>query len=61
MCKGDGGNACVAQSVKYLTLDYISDLDLRVMSSRPTLGSMLGGKPTWRGAGEEQRLSGSVG
>jgi len=36
----------VAQSVKHPTLDLSSGLDLRVMSSSPTLGSMLGVEPT---------------
>ena len=38
--------AGVAQSVKCLALDLSSGLDLRVRSSSPTLGSMLGVKPT---------------
>lgn len=36
----------MAQSVKQPTLDLSSGLELRVMSSRPTLGSVLGVKPT---------------
>jgi len=35
-----------AQSVKRLTLDLNSGLDLRVVSSSPTLGSTLGMEPT---------------
>ena len=35
----------VAQLVKHPTLDLSSDLDLRVVSSSPFLGSMLGVKP----------------
>ena len=38
----------VAQSVKHLTLDLSSGLDLRVLSSSPTLGSMLGVEPTFK-------------
>ena len=38
--------AWVAQSAKHLTLDLSSDLDLRVMSSSPMLGSVLGVEPT---------------
>ena len=36
----------VAQSVKHPTLDLSSGPDLRVMSSSPALGSVLGVKPT---------------
>jgi len=36
----------VAQSVKCPTLDLSSGLDLRVVSSNPMLGSMLGMEPT---------------
>ena len=36
----------MAQSVKRLTLDLSSGLDLRVMSSSPALGSRLGVEPT---------------
>ena len=36
----------VARSVRHLTLDLSSGLDLRVMTSSPALGSMLGIKPT---------------
>ena len=36
----------VAQSVKHLTLDLSSGLDLRVLSSSLVLGSMLGVEPT---------------
>ena len=36
----------MGQSVKRLTLDLSSGLDLRVVSSSPTLGSMLGAIPT---------------
>ena len=36
----------VAQSVKHLTLDLNSGLDLMVLSSSPVLGSMLGMKLT---------------
>ena len=36
----------VAQSVKDLILDLSSGLDLRVLSSSPTLGSTLGMEPT---------------
>ena len=35
----------VAQSVKLLTLDLTSGLDLNIMSSSLALGSMLGMKP----------------
>ena len=35
----------VAQSVNHPTLDLSSDLDLRVMGSRPVLGFMLGMEP----------------
>ena len=38
--------AWVAQSVKCRTLDLSSDLDLRVVSSSPRLGSTLGMEPT---------------
>ena len=38
----------MAQSVKCLTLDFSSGLDLRVMSSSPALGSMLGMEPTFK-------------
>ena len=40
------GGAWVAQSVKCRTLDLSSDLDLRVVSSSPRLGSTLGMEPT---------------
>ena len=36
----------VAQLVKHLTLDLSSGLDLRVVSSSPSLGSTLGMEPT---------------
>ena len=36
----------MAQSVKQPTLDLSSDLDLRVRSSSPALGSELGVRPT---------------
>ncbi|KAF0878395.1 KIF3B protein, partial [Crocuta crocuta] len=36
----------LAQLVKHLTLDLSSDIGLRVVSSSPTLGSVLGMKPT---------------
>ena len=36
----------MAQSVKCLTLDLSSNLDLRVMRSSPVLGSALDMKPT---------------
>ena len=36
----------MAQLVKHGTLDLSSGLDLRVMNSSPTLGSMLDVKPT---------------
>ena len=36
----------VAQLVQHLTLDLSLGLDLRVMSSSPSLGSTLGVKPT---------------
>ena len=36
----------VAQSVKRLTLDFSSGLDLRVVSSSSTLGSLLREEPT---------------
>ena len=36
----------VAQSVKCLTLDLSSGLDLRVVNLSPPTGSMLGVKPT---------------
>ena len=36
----------LAESVKCLTLDLSSGLDLRVVSSSPILGSALGMKPT---------------
>ena len=39
-------DVCTVQSVKRLTLDLSSGLDLRVMSSSPMLGSVLGMKPT---------------
>ena len=32
----------MAQSVEHLTLDFGSSLDLRVLGSRPVLGSLLG-------------------
>ena len=38
--------AWVAQSIKHPTLDLSSSLDLRVVSSSPTLGSTLGVVPT---------------
>ena len=40
------GGTWVAQAVKRLTFDFSSGLDLRVVSSSPTLGSMLGMEPT---------------
>jgi len=36
----------VAQLVEHLTLDLSSGLDLRIVSSSPALGSMLGLEPT---------------
>ena len=36
----------VAQSVKCPTLDLNSGFDIRVVSSSPSLGAMLGAKPT---------------
>ena len=36
----------MGQLAKHLTLDLSSGLDLRVMSSSPTLGSTLGIEPT---------------
>jgi len=36
----------VAQSVKRSTLNFRSDLDLKVISSSPALGSTLGMEPT---------------
>jgi len=42
----DFQDAWVAQSVERPTLDPGSCLDLRVMSSNPVFGSMLGVKPT---------------
>ena len=36
------------QSVKHLTLDLSSGLDLRAVSSGPTLGFVLGVKPTFK-------------
>ena len=36
----------VAQSVKQVTLDLNSGLDLRVVGSSPTLGSTVGMQPT---------------
>jgi len=36
----------VAQSVEHLTLDLRSGLDLKVLSSSPALGSMLGVRST---------------
>ena len=38
----------MAQSVKHPTLDLSSGLDLRVVSSSPALGSMMGVKPTFK-------------
>ena len=38
--------ACVAQLVKHPTLDLNRGLDLRVLSSRFALGSVLGMEPT---------------
>lgn len=48
LCKHNarGWGACVSQSVKHLTLDLGTGLDLRVMSSSPMMGSMLGVQPT---------------
>ena len=42
----DYGGAWVAQSVGCLTFDLSSVLDLRVMSSSPVLGFVLGMAPT---------------
>jgi len=44
LSKKEGGGA--PQSVKHPTLDLSSGLDLRVMSSNPTLGSTWGMEPT---------------
>ena len=38
----------MAQLVEQLTLDFSSGLDLRVISSSPTLGSMLGVEPIYK-------------
>ena len=38
----------VAQSVECLTLDLSLDLDFRVMSSSPAIGSMPGIEPSWK-------------
>ena len=38
----------MTQLVKGLTLDFSSGLDLRVMTSSPVLGYMLGVDPTWK-------------
>ena len=38
----------MVQLVKHPTLDLGSGLDLRVVSSSPVLGSMLGMKPTFK-------------
>ena len=40
------GDTRVAQSLRRPTLDPVSGLDLGVVSSGPTLGSVLGGEPT---------------
>ena len=40
------GGAWVAQLVKHLILDFSLGYDLRVLSSGPVLGSMLGVEPT---------------
>ena len=45
--KSEGG-AWVVQSVKCLTLDFSSGLDLTVLSLSPTWGSMLGVEPTYK-------------
>ena len=37
----------MAQSVKHPTLDFISGHDLRVLTSSPTSGSVLGEEPAW--------------
>jgi len=42
----DSWGAWVAQLVKHLTFDLSSGFDLRVMSSSPMLGSVLGVEPT---------------
>jgi len=42
---GSGG-AWVAQSIECLTLDLGSGLDITVMTSSPTVGSVLGVEPT---------------
>ena len=48
----------MAQSIEHLTLDFSSGLDLRVLSSSPALGSMLGQEPTLKKKGSD---SASVG
>ena len=50
MCRG----TWVAQSVKHSTLDLISGLDLRVVSSGPRLGSTLGMKATLKQKGKKK-------
>ena len=45
----------MAQSVECPTLDLSSGLDLRVVSSRSTLGSVLGMKPVKEGKGGRER------
>ena len=55
--KGSRG-AWVAHSVKRLTLDLSSSLDLRVVSSSPALGSALGVKPTLTKKKERQSAPG---
>ena len=45
-CMNEVRGAWLAQSVKCLTLDLSSGLDLRVVSWGSALGSALGGEPT---------------
>ena len=53
--EGSRWGAWAAQSVKRLTPDLCSGLDLRVRSSSPTLGSLLGTEPAYKKEKEKKR------
>lgn len=50
----------MAHSVKHLILDLRSGLDLRVVSSRPTVSSMLGVEATLRGKKRAYAIQGKI-
>ena len=51
------GGTWVAQSVKHLTLNLSSGVDLGVLASSPTLGSVLGMKPTSKKEEEKKEMT----